>query len=117
MTFETIRYEVRDHVARIALARPDKRNAMNADMFRELGDAAEQDSANDVFAVLVTGGGPTFRAGIDHAALAGLAGARAPRLRSFVRMTQRPFRVRPGRRSSSGPRASWRPTRPTASGW
>ena len=35
----TIRYEAEGGIACIALARPDKRNAMNAQMFDELADA------------------------------------------------------------------------------
>ena len=94
MTFDTIRYETRERVARISLARPDKRNAMNATMFQELADAAER-AANDdeIHGVIVTGDGPTFCAGIDLAALGGLAGIQGTPFRAFVRMAQRPFRA------------------------
>lgn len=94
MAFGTIRYEVRDGVARLALARPDKRNAVNTEMFRELGDAAELAAVDeDVHAVLLTGDGPAFCAGIDLSALAGLAGVQGRPFRAFVRMAQRPFRA------------------------
>jgi enoyl-CoA hydratase len=94
MTFETIRYDVDDRVARLTLARPDKRNPMNADMFRELGVAAEQAAADDsIHAVLVSGDGPTFCAGIDLSALAGLGGTQGAPFRAFVKMAQRPFRA------------------------
>jgi len=39
--FQTIRYEVAGGQATITLARPDKRNALTAAMFEELGRAAE----------------------------------------------------------------------------
>jgi 2-(1,2-epoxy-1,2-dihydrophenyl)acetyl-CoA isomerase len=89
--FETIRYGVHDGVATISLARPDKRNAINAQMFTELGDAAER-AANDpgIRVVLVTGDGEAFSAGIDVLLLNQLSGTRGARFRSFVRTAQRP---------------------------
>jgi enoyl-CoA hydratase/carnithine racemase len=98
MSFETLEYEVRDGVARIALARPEKRNAVNATMFQELGDAAERAADDpDVRAVVLCGNGPTFCAGIDLSLLAELAGLateatdRAGGFRRFVEGAQRPF--------------------------
>src|SRR5438132_800649 len=88
----TIRYESVDGLATITLARPDKRNAMNLEMFSELGDAAEAAAGDpEVRAVLVRGEGPSFCAGLDLSALGGLAEIRGARFRSFVRMAQRPF--------------------------
>ena len=92
--FETIEYEVRDRVAHLTLARADKRNAINREMFVELGDAAEVAAADaDVFAVLLAGHGPTFCAGIDLTVLSGLAGVQGAQFRAFVRLAQRPFRT------------------------
>src|SRR5918992_396799 len=63
---ETIRYGVHDGVATIELARPDKRNAINAQMFTELGDAAERAAGDPgIRAVLVRAQGPVFCSGID----------------------------------------------------
>jgi len=89
--FENVRYGVHDGVATIELARPEKRNAVNAQMFSELGDAAEK-AAGDagIRAVLVTAQGPSFCAGIDFTLLGQLAGTRGARFRSFVRIAQRP---------------------------
>lgn len=89
--FETIRYGVHDGVATITLNRPDKRNAINAQMFTELGDAAER-AANDpgIRVVLVTGEGESFSSGIDVLLLNQLSGTRGARFRSFVRTAQRP---------------------------
>ncbi len=90
--FETLRYGVHDGVATIELARPDKRNAINAQMFGELGDAAERAASDPgIRAVLVKGQGPSFSAGIDVTLLGQLAGTRGARFRSFVRTAQRPF--------------------------
>jgi enoyl-CoA hydratase/carnithine racemase len=94
---ETIRYQVEDDTAMITLARPDKRNAMNAQMFEELADAAEAARADpDVRCVLVAAEGPSFCAGIDLALLSDLAGVHGTRFASFVRMAQRPFRTLAG---------------------
>jgi enoyl-CoA hydratase/carnithine racemase len=90
--FETLRYGIHDGVATIELARPDKRNAINAQMFGELGDAAEQAASDPgIRAVLVKGQGPSFSAGIDVTLLGQLAGTRGARFRSFARTAQRPF--------------------------
>ena len=40
MSFETLLFDVEDHVARLTLNRPDAGNAMNAVMMRDLRDAA-----------------------------------------------------------------------------
>jgi enoyl-CoA hydratase/carnithine racemase len=96
--FESIRYETSDGLARITLARPDKRNAVSLQMFRELGDAVEAAGSDpEVRGVLVAGDGPSFCAGIDLALLAELAllAAKAADepdgFRTFVRMAQRPY--------------------------
>jgi 2-(1,2-epoxy-1,2-dihydrophenyl)acetyl-CoA isomerase len=90
--FETLRYGAHDGVATIELARPDKRNAISAQMFSELGDAAEAAASDPgIRAVLVRGDGPSFCAGIDVTLLGQLAGTRGARLRSFIRTAQRPF--------------------------
>jgi 2-(1,2-epoxy-1,2-dihydrophenyl)acetyl-CoA isomerase len=91
-SFETLRYGVHDGVATIELARPDKRNAINAQMFTELGDAAQRAAGDPgIRAVLVTAQGPSFCAGIDVTLLGQLSGTRGARFRSFVRTAQRPY--------------------------
>jgi 2-(1,2-epoxy-1,2-dihydrophenyl)acetyl-CoA isomerase len=92
--FKTITYAVEDGLAVISLNRPDKRNAMNVEMFTELGDAAEQAGSDpEIRAVLVRGEGPSFCAGIDLTVLGTLAGAVVDRFRGFGQMAQRPFRL------------------------
>jgi 2-(1,2-epoxy-1,2-dihydrophenyl)acetyl-CoA isomerase len=91
---ETIRYGVHDGVATIELARPDKRNAINAQMFTELGDAAERAAGDPgIRAVLVRAQGPVFCSGIDVTLLGQLSGTRGARFRSFVRTAQRPYQL------------------------
>ena len=66
MTFETITYEVSEQVLTITLNRPDKLNAFNATMLRELVEAFDAaDKDDDVRAIIVTGAGRAFCAGAD----------------------------------------------------
>ncbi len=65
-TFKALQLAVNGHVAELVLARPDARNAMGADFWRELPlatDAIRRDPA--VRAVIVRAEGPHFSAGID----------------------------------------------------
>ncbi len=95
--FETIRYEVRDSVAWITLARPERRNAMNRKMFVELAEAAEQASDDErVRGIVLSGEGSSFCAGLDLSMLGELAGIQGARFRSFVRLAQRPFALLAG---------------------
>jgi enoyl-CoA hydratase/carnithine racemase len=66
MAFQTLLYDVVDGVATVTLNRPDRLNAVNTAVIRELVDAfdgADRDDA--VRAVIVTGAGRAFCAGAD----------------------------------------------------
>jgi enoyl-CoA hydratase/carnithine racemase len=66
MAYETITYEVAEHILTITLNRPDKLNAFNATMQRELIEAFDAaDGDDDVRAIIVTGAGRGFCAGAD----------------------------------------------------
>src|SRR2546421_1018601 len=66
MTYETIKYEVAEHILTITLNRPDKLNAFNAAMQKELIEAFDAADADDnVRAIIVTGAGRGFCAGAD----------------------------------------------------
>ncbi|WP_448661616.1 crotonase/enoyl-CoA hydratase family protein [Sphingomonas sp. CJ20] len=66
MPFETIHYEVADAIATITLNRPDRMNAFNPEMSREIIAAFDRSDADDnVRAVIVTGAGRAFCAGAD----------------------------------------------------
>jgi 2-(1,2-epoxy-1,2-dihydrophenyl)acetyl-CoA isomerase len=66
MAFRTLDVQQRDGICTVTMNRPDKLNAMNVDMRRELGDcfcALAQDAATRV--IVLTGAGRAFSAGGD----------------------------------------------------
>lgn len=64
--FETINYEVTDHVATVTLNRPDRLNAFNGQMMNEMIAMLDHtDVDDDVRAIIVTGAGRGFCAGAD----------------------------------------------------
>ena len=67
MTDSVLRLDLADGLATITINRPDKLNALNADVFRELAAAITRIETDDaVRGVLVTGAGPkAFVAGAD----------------------------------------------------
>jgi len=66
MTYEQIRYEVRDDVALVTLDRPAKLNAWTPRMAEEMADAfGRADDDRQVGAIVVTGEGRGFCAGAD----------------------------------------------------
>src|SRR3569832_2051479 len=72
MTYELLTFQVTDRIATITVNRPDKLNALNDALMRELGSAMDEAIArDDVGAVLLTGAGRAFVAGADIAELAG----------------------------------------------
>jgi enoyl-CoA hydratase len=92
-TFETLSLDVHEHVATVELARPDKANAMNTPMWRELQSCFEWlDREPTVRAVILAGQGKHFCAGLDLAAFGEDAfsggvtepGRRAERLRRRI---------------------------------
>lgn len=69
MTYETLTYEVADRILTLTLSRPDQLNAFTVQMAHELIDAFERASEDDaVGAVIVTGAGRAFCAGMDLSA-------------------------------------------------
>jgi enoyl-CoA hydratase/carnithine racemase len=82
-SFETIRVEREGAVAVVSMARPEKRNAMNPQMIAELRAAlAEQQEAEAVAAVVLTGEGRAFSAGADRAGWEGLTPEELARVRA-----------------------------------
>nr|MDO8081397.1 enoyl-CoA hydratase/isomerase family protein [Candidatus Freyarchaeota archaeon] len=89
MNLETIRIEKEDGVGKIILNRPDKRNAVNAEMFRDLGEAARIVSDdNEVKAVILAGMGPVFSAGIDFTSMGALGKVSSQFFRDLAKKSQ-----------------------------
>jgi len=66
VAYETLRYEIDDRILTITLNRPDQLNAFSVTMAHELVDAFERANADDaVGAIVVTGAGRAFCAGMD----------------------------------------------------
>lgn len=66
MAYNTLSYEVADRILTLTLNRPDQLNAFTVEMAHELIDAFEGASEDDeVGAVIVTGAGRAFCAGMD----------------------------------------------------
>jgi len=71
-----VAYEVVDGVAHVTLDRPDKRNAMDLEVFAQLAEHADRITGDRaVGAVVLAGRGGTFSAGLDLETLGGLLGA------------------------------------------
>ncbi len=66
MSYKTLRYEVADNILTLTLDRPDALNAFTVEMAYELIDAFNRASNDDdVRAIVVTGAGKAFCAGMD----------------------------------------------------
>ncbi|MEO6886361.1 MAG: crotonase/enoyl-CoA hydratase family protein [Jatrophihabitantaceae bacterium] len=67
---DRVRVEVRDQIAYVSLARPEKYNGLDLPMLRALASAAKQIRADrDIRAVILAGDGPAFCAGLDFASV------------------------------------------------
>jgi enoyl-CoA hydratase/carnithine racemase len=62
---EPVLYEERDGIAWITLNRPDKLNALNADVFRRLAESVERLEKSDCAVGVLHGAGRAFAAGAD----------------------------------------------------
>lgn len=91
--YEQIVYALEGGVATVTLNRPEKLNAMTAQMGAEMGDAmAEADADDAVRAVVLTGAGRAFCAGADLGAGQDFAGGWGGVEREYRRMM--PMEVR-----------------------
>ena len=71
---DLVTVDVTDGVADVRLNRPDKYNALSPDMFQAIIDASERlAQAREVRAVVLSGNGRGFCAGLDMASMQGLA--------------------------------------------
>lgn len=65
MTYETIRLAIEARVATLALARPDRMNALTPTLFREATEAIDAAVAEGARAIVLTGEGRAFCSGAD----------------------------------------------------
>lgn len=66
ITLDTVNLEIDGPTATVYLNRPDKKNAMNPQMHRDMNQALDAiEEAGSVKAVVVTGNGDSFSAGMD----------------------------------------------------
>jgi enoyl-CoA hydratase/carnithine racemase len=91
---KTITVEVDNGIATTYLDRPEKLNAMNPEMFTDLGTAADfiRDDG-DVKIAVVTGRGRAFSAGIDLNSLQAFQDVDLQGFRALVRQIQHNFRA------------------------
>ena len=68
-SYRKILYQVDAAIARITLNRPDKRNALDAELLSELKDALRQSAESQARVVVLAGAGRDFCAGADLAGL------------------------------------------------
>ena len=73
MVYESLNLEIADRIARITLNRPERLNALSAQLTQELGDAIEEVATTDedVRCLILTGAGRAFCAGGDTGGMAG----------------------------------------------
>jgi enoyl-CoA hydratase len=90
MPYEFLLIDVADRVATVTVNRPDKLNALNSEIMRELGVLLDELSSRaDVGAVIFTGAGRAFVAGAD---ISGLSTPKPGELERFARSGQLLFR-------------------------
>ncbi|HEX7936064.1 MAG TPA: enoyl-CoA hydratase-related protein [Paraburkholderia sp.] len=83
MSYATIEYAYAEGVARVTLARPDRLNAWTPEMGAELADAFARAALDgEVKAIVLTGAGRSFCAGMDFACLSQTDENRARRRRT-----------------------------------
>ena len=63
--YEDLRFEVTDHVGVLTLDRPDARNALRRQTYRELEDVVRSLGDRDVRCLVITGADPAFCSGDD----------------------------------------------------
>jgi enoyl-CoA hydratase/carnithine racemase len=100
---DDLRFEVTEHVGVLTLARPDVRNALRRQTYRELEDAVRGLDAAGVRCLVITGEDPAFCSGDDVRLI--MAGPERPPTSGRSHPASRPRRMR----CSTPTFPSWRP--------
>lgn len=74
MSYGTLHYEIANEIATITLDRPDKRNAISAQMIDDLLGALANAESSPARVAIITGAGKAFCAGMDLDGLRAVAG-------------------------------------------
>lgn len=78
MDYNTIKYEVNEHIAKITMNRPKALNALNSEVLDELDKCLDEIKANnDLRVLIITGEGRSFIAGADIKEMSELGGLEA----------------------------------------
>lgn len=78
MGYNTIKYDVNGHIAKITINRPDALNALNSDVLADLDKALDEiKENNDLRVLIITGEGRSFIAGADIKEMSELNGLEA----------------------------------------
>lgn len=78
MDYNTIKYEVNEHIAKITMNRPKALNALNSEVLNELDKCLDEIKANnDLRVLIITGEGRSFIAGADIKEMSELGGLEA----------------------------------------
>ncbi|MGH7863557.1 MAG: enoyl-CoA hydratase/isomerase family protein [Candidatus Binataceae bacterium] len=75
MTEQVVTTRIDGEIAYVALNRPDKRNAISAEVLRRIPEALSEVDRREVRAIILYGEGAVFSAGIDFTSLTGDTGA------------------------------------------
>ncbi len=71
---DRVQLEIQDGIAHVRMNRPDKKNALDSDMFSGLIDAADRVAADtDVRVVVLSGAGDSFCSGLDFSSFDAMA--------------------------------------------
>src|ERR1700730_18834630 len=73
MAYSTLRLEISGEIATITLSRPEKRNAISAEMIDDLMAALGEVETSSARIAILTGEGKAFCSGMDLSALKALA--------------------------------------------
>jgi enoyl-CoA hydratase/carnithine racemase len=105
---ERVTITIEDHVADVRLNRPDKINALDGEQFAAIVDAGEELKGNlDVRAVVLSGNGRGFCAGLDFSSFQAMAGGGSPDAGDGEKRPQRGIGDLEGRITHLGQQAAY----------